>query len=152
MSTAGMHRRQIERLRRLGVALAPVDPQDQGALLRRFAEAFVDPAQRGAFAAALGGARPIDYDRFVRPECVRAHAPCEGSLAWLSGGARAARCYRLERNPRLPAVNVVVRSIAEAWATSWPGMFVSFESGRALVVTLDYERIHCDLWTATPYR
>jgi len=49
---------------------------------------------------------------------------------------------RLERRARLPALDIVVIGMDDAWAASWPGLFVNFEAGRAFVVTVDYEEIH----------
>jgi hypothetical protein len=53
----------------------------------------------------------------------------------------------------VPAVAVQLSTIDEAWATTWPGIFVRFELGRA-VVTPDYEVMRCDLAArgSTPYR
>jgi hypothetical protein len=147
-----VHRRQIERLRRLGVDFHALSAAQKLATFRRFADAFVDPARREEFMAAVARPRPIDYDRFVPPERVRSVPPAEGSLRWLAGGAGDARCLRMERRASLPALDILIASLDEVWATSWPGMLVSFPAGRALVVTLDYERIHCDVRSPAPYR
>lgn len=152
VSTTDLHRRQLDRLKRLGVEFSTLPRADHAVLLRRFADAFVDPARRQDFLLAIAGARPLDYDRYLRAEHIRALVPLGGSLSWLSGGRTAARCHRLERRASLPALDLLVATIEDTWATSWPGMLVSFPAGRALIITLDYERIHCDLQRATPYR
>lgn len=151
MSAAALHRRRLDRLRRLGVSLAALGAGESRSLVRRFGEAFVDPERHAAFSAALDRARGVDFDLFLRPDCVRP-LPLGGSLAWLAGGAPAARCYRVEREAWLPAVEMVVGSMDEAWAGSWPGVFVSFAASRAVVVTLDYERVHCELRGRLAYR
>jgi len=150
-SAALVQRRRLDRLRHLGVGLSALDDAMTRALVQRFGEAFVDPAHHAAFAAALARTRGLDYDRFLRPDCVRP-PPLGGSLPWLGAGSPDARCYRLEREAWLPAVELQVRSLDETWATSWPGVFVSFHAARAVVVTLDYERIHCELRQRAAYR
>jgi hypothetical protein len=42
----------------------------------------------------------------------------------------------------------------DVWAASWPGLFVSFDAGRALAVSIDYEVLRSDLRVprASPYR
>lgn len=152
MSAAALQRQRIERLRALGAVLVPLPLRETRALLRRFREAFVDPAQQDEHARALEGGRAIEHQRFLRADSVRPLAPQGSSLAWLTSGSARMQCHRIEREPWLPAVHLVPGSVEETWVASWPGVFVSLDAGRALVVTLDYERIYCDLRGRSPYR
>ena len=69
-------------------------------------------------------------------------------------GFEGGRCIRFERRPRLPALDIDLATIDDTWAASWPGVFVRFDAGRAVVITLDYEEIRCDMRAGrgTPYR
>lgn len=61
---------------------------------------------------------------------------------------------RFDRRPALPALEIELATIDDAWAASWPGAYVNFDAGRAVVITLDYEDVRCDVRAApaTPYR
>lgn len=89
----------------------------------------------------------------MHPERTR-RARERGCLRWLTAGKVGARCVRFERRARLPALEIAVDTLDEAWATSWPGVLVDFDAGRALVITVDYEELRCDLQPSgqTPYR
>jgi hypothetical protein len=160
-------RAQVGRLTALGVGLVEIPPSRARALLDRFVREFLDPCRADELSRELdrprGAARPLDYDRWVRPECVRSEGPgrraslCGGAVgcvAWLLAGSAAAPCVRFERSPDLPALAIDLATLDDTWAASWPGLFVSFEAGRAVVVTLDYEEIRCDVRApgASPYR
>jgi hypothetical protein len=151
-------RDEVERLEALGVVLAEIPPAEARPLLARFVREFVDPARGAWLSAELGGARPseraFDFDRWLRPECVR-RVTAPGCVRWLASGVEDARCVRFERRAHLPALAIALATLDDAWAASWPGVFVSFDAGRAVVVTLDYEEVRCDVRAArgtTPYR
>ena len=152
LSAEALQQHRLHRLRQLGVVLAPLERAETQSLQRRFAEAFVDPLRQDEFLWALSLHRALEHHRFLRADGVRPLVPAGSALAWLSAGSTKTRCYRLEREPWLPAVHVVPGSLEEAWIGSWPGVFVSFDAARALVVTLDYERVYCDLRGRAPYR
>ena len=153
-------RDEIERLEALGVDLTEIPSARARPLLARFVREFVDPARAARLDEEL--ARPpaappvLDFDRWLRPECVRRDGVV-GCVRWLLGGGPAhvgASFVRFERRADLPALAIDPSTLDDAWAASWPGLFVSFEAGRAVVVTLDYEEVRCDVRAArgTPYR
>ncbi len=154
-----VRRDQVERLLDLGVALVEIPPPRARTLLTRFVREFLDPARAEGLAAEIvrprGVPRALDFDRFLRPECVRESAA--GCGRWLFPAAAdpsSAECLRFERRPDLPALAIDLATMDDAWAASWPGVFVRFEIGRAVVVTLDYEQIRCEVRPSgpTPYR
>jgi hypothetical protein len=143
---------QVRRLRELGVVAAEIALPEGVRLRERFLAEFGD-ADR---VASLLGREPglaANLERAMRPEHTRG-ARVEGSVAWLSGGGRAARCHRFERWLGLPVLEIDLGTMEDGWATCWPGAFVSFDLARALVVSVDYEAFRCDLRAhgATPYR
>jgi len=141
----------IERLQALGVALAEIPLARSRPLLERFVSEFVDPSRVGELRRELG--RPLEIDRWLRPECVQSGGSI-GCVRWLAADAPGARCVRFERSVTLPGLDIDLATLDDTWAASWPGLFVSFDAGRALVVTLDYEEVRCDVRSArgTPYR
>jgi hypothetical protein len=149
-------RAQIERLQALGVTLAPLPASHARPLLARFVHEFLDPVRAAGLAVELSAPRlaPVafDFDRWLRPECVRRGAT--GCVRWLVPDGPEARCVRFERRADLPAVAIDLATMDDAWAGSWPGVFVRFDVGRAVVVTLDYEQFQCEVRTGggTPYR
>jgi hypothetical protein len=156
VSGTAIHRRQLLRLRALGAEFEVLGRAESHEVRRRFAEQFVDPAELPSVIPALL-ARALDgrcfaFDRVLRPDGSSHPTRAVSSLRWLTADFREPRCHRFEPYPNLPALAIVATSLEEAWAASWPGVIVSFETRRALVVTLDYERIHCDLGGRSPYR
>jgi hypothetical protein len=149
-------RDQIERLQALGVVLAEIPASRSRPLLARFVREFLDPVRAADLAVELRDPRvaPVarDFDRWLRPECVRRGV--NGCVPWLVPGGYDARCVRFERRADLPALAIDLATMDDAWAASWPGVFVRFDVGRAVVVTLDYEQYRCDVRTGggTPYR
>jgi hypothetical protein len=143
--------RHVRRLVELEVVLVELDTRLAAGLFRRFVAEFGDPAR--APELERPGARPIDFERWLRHDCIRP-ARVEGSLRWLRGGHEGGRCVRFERRRTLPALEIDLSTMEDAWATSWPGAFVNFDRARALVVSVDYEAFRCDLRAgrATPYR
>jgi hypothetical protein len=150
-------RDEIERLQALGVVLAEIPPAPARALLARFVREFVDPARGARLSEELARVDPspraFDFERWLRPECVRRRG-ASGCVRWLASRAGGARCVRFERSVHLPALAIDLSTIDDTWAASWPGVFVSFEAARAVVVTVDYEEVRCDVRVArgTPYR
>jgi hypothetical protein len=153
MDPREVRRGQIDRLRTLGVAFRELDVGQTRAVVRRFAREFLDPDRSEPWleAALRAPRRPVAFERFLRDDCVKSLRPA-GSLRWLVAEGRDARCHRFERDAWLPALDIFAPSLDESWAASWPGVFVNFEAGRALVVTVDYARLHCDLRRLSPYR
>lgn len=150
-------RDQMERLEALGVVMAEIPGARSRPLFARFVQEFVDPARGARLVEEVGrppaGERSFDFDRWLRPECLRRRG-AGGCMRWLAAGAPLARCVRFERSAHLPALAIDLATVEDTWAASWPGVFVSFEAGRAVVVTLDYEEVRCDVRAprGTPYR
>jgi hypothetical protein len=162
-----VRRAQIGRLTALGVGLVEIPSARARPLLDRFVREFLDPSHTAELsrelAAPRGAAGALEFDRWLRPECVRRaetgarsslRGGAAGCVAWLLAGSAAASCVRFERTAHLPALAVDLATLEDAWAASWPGLFVSFEAGRAVVVTVDYEEIRCDVRApaGSPYR
>ncbi|APR79364.1 Hypothetical protein A7982_04711 [Minicystis rosea] len=148
---------QRDRLSDLGVVLSTASAARTRVLFARFVDEFVEPS-RGAELMALredreDRHRPVEIARWLRPDRTRRGGPM-GCMRWLSEGHASARCVRFDRRGSLPAIEIDPTTIDDTWAASWPGVFVSFEAGRAVVITLDYEDIRCDVRAAlaTPYR
>jgi hypothetical protein len=148
---------ELERLGDLGVVLTRISPARTGALFNRFVEQFID-AERAAElrdlrADAQRPHRAVELAHWLRPDRARRGGPT-GCVRWLSAGAADARCVRFDRRASLPALEIQLRTLSDAWAASWPGVFVNFDAGRAVEITLDYEDVRCDVRAApaTPYR
>jgi hypothetical protein len=158
-----VQRGAIERLQALGVACVEISPDRSRSLLARFVGEFIDPARVDGLEAELArlhvAPHTLDFDPWLRPDCVH-RGGVIGCVRWLLAGARVGRlssrfdCVRFERAAGMPALALDLTTMDEAWAASWPGVFVSFAAGRAVVVTLDYEQVRCDVRAArgTPYR
>jgi hypothetical protein len=151
-------RDEVERLQALGVVLTEIPPARAREILARFVREFVDPARGDQLEEELGRAqraeRAFDFERWLRPECVRHRGGAPGCVRWLASRARGARCVRFERSTHLPALAIDLATLEDEWAASWPGVFVSFEAARAVVVTVDYEELRCDVRASrgAPYR
>ncbi|MFT3770115.1 MAG: hypothetical protein QM820_32195 [Minicystis sp.] len=148
---------QLDRLAGLGVVMSTASAERTRSLFAQFVEVFVDP-QHGAELLALredrsGRHRAVEIARWLRPDRARRGGPL-GCMRWLAEGSRSARCVRFDRRGSLPALEIDPATLDDTWAASWPGVFVSFEAGRAVVITLDYEDFRCDVRAApaTPYR
>jgi hypothetical protein len=143
--------RAVARLEALGVALAEIPLDRSRPLLARFVDEFVEPSRVRQLHLELG--RPLALERWLRPECIHDRGSL-GCVRWLAGSVPGARCVRFERSVTLPALIIDLATLDDTWAASWPGLFVSFDAGRAVVVTLDYEEVRCDVRAArgTPYR
>jgi hypothetical protein len=129
-----------------------IEPLRSRALFLRFVDEFVDPAQRALVLDEVARRGCADLDRALRDDCTR-QTSGRGCLAWLDPPERGGRCVRFETRPGLSALEITVATLEDTWAASWPGVFVSFEAGRALVVTVDYEVRRCDRGARrSPYR
>ena len=152
-----LRRQQLQRLEQLGVSFVELAPARACALFTRFLDAFIDPeraAELRLLLDASGAAgRATELARWLRPDRTQRGGPL-GCARWLAKGEAPARCVRFERHAYLPALEIDLATLDDAWAGSWPGVFVSFDAGRAVVVTLDYEDLRCDVRAApaTPYR
>lgn len=153
-------RDEIGRLEALGVVMSDISPARARSLLTRFVAEFVDPSCGADLTAELmrpGSAeRTFDMDRWLRPDCTRRGGSREGTgcVRWLRMGLEGGRCFRFERRPHLPALSIDLDTMDDTWAASWPGVFVRFDVGRVVVITIDYEEIRCDVRAGrgTPYR
>lgn len=143
---------EITRLKRLGVRLKKMGAQSTRQYIQRFASEFVDPERNDEF-IAVSALRPVDHVKWVRADR-RQEAPKHGAVEWLASGTARCVCLRLDRRPGLPALEVRLDTMNESWVSSWPGVYVRFMNSRALVVTLDYEVLQCDLRSGrgSPYR
>jgi hypothetical protein len=152
-----LRRDEIARLTALGAAVTELTFAATREHLLRFARELVEPAQSELFFEALARAasaqRPFAYERWVRADAI-ARFDRVGCVRWLMEGAETARGIRFDRFPELPAMEIDLTTIQDAWAASWPGVLASFEAGRAVVITLDYEEIRCEVRAGrgTPYR
>ncbi len=144
-------RQAIERLAALGVAFVEIPLARSRQLFARFLRDFTDASRAAELHREL--ARPLDLDGWLRAECVHGGRAL-GCVRWLAAPAPGARCLRFERSVTLPALAIDLGTLDDTWAASWPGLFVSFDAGRAVVVTLDYEQVRCDVRATrgTPYR
>lgn len=148
---------QVDRLDALGVVMAALPGARARSLFARFVEQFIDP-QRAAELIdrredPAGWHRGIELARWLRPDRTRRGGPL-GCMRWLAAGQAFARGVRFDRRPSLPALEIDLATLDDTWAASWPGAYVNFDAGRAVVITLDYEDVRCDVRAAaaTPYR
>lgn len=150
-------RAEIARLEELGVTMIELALPTTRTLYRRFVDQFIEPEHAAAlFAhgdAPETASRAIDLGRWLRADRV-ALGGSIGCARWLAAGERAARCVRFERRATLPALEIELATLDDAWAACWPGAFVNFDAGRAVVISVDYEDVRCDVRAApaTPYR
>lgn len=148
---------QIDRLDALGVVMSALPIPRARSLFARFVDEFVD-SQRAAELIdrrgdPAGAHRGIELARWLRPDRTRRGGPL-GCVRWLAAGKASARGVRFDRRPSLPALEIDLATLDDTWAASWPGAYVNFDAGRAVVITLDYEDVRCDVRaaSATPYR
>jgi hypothetical protein len=148
---------QLDRLDALGVVMSALPISRARALFARFVDEFVDPQRAAELldrrADALGWHRGVELARWLRPDRTRSGGPL-GCMRWLAAGETSARGVRFDRRPSLPTLEIELATLDDTWAASWPGAYVNFDAGRAVVITLDYEDIRCDVRaaSATPYR
>ena len=146
-------RYELARLRALGVAITELGQPRSRALLERFVREFVEPERSAHLLEEVKQQRLGELDRWMREDCTQ-RASGRGCLAWLGPRERGGRCVRLEKRASLPALEIEIATLEDTWAASWPGVFVNFEAGRALVITIDYEVRRCDRGALqrSPYR
>ncbi|MFS8069825.1 MAG: hypothetical protein ACMG6S_25960 [Byssovorax sp.] len=146
-------RYELARLRALGVEITELGQPRSRALLERFVREFVEPERSAHVLDEVKRQRLGDLDRWMREDCTQ-RTSGRGCLAWLGPRERGGRCVRLEKRASLSAMEIVVATLEDTWAASWPGVFVNFEAGRALVITIDYEVRRCDRGglRRSPYR
>jgi hypothetical protein len=147
------HFAEIDRLRQLGVRVRELNPASTTELAARFLREFSSTEQAGEALLALENGEALTFEKWLREDCTTRDATGE-HLAWLTARARGARCVRLSRRSDLPAVEIEVETMDDAWAASWPGAFLQLDLGRAVVVDLDYQIARLDLHPrhAAPYR
>jgi hypothetical protein len=136
-----IHLRRIARLRELSVDVRELPVAEGREALSRFAGAFLGPERAAAFLgeveAARGSHREIEYERWLwRGAPPPALKPRFG---WLSDWMPGRTCVRFDRRAGLSALRFSTYTIPDEWVLSWPGAYVCFETGRAMVVSLDYE-------------
>ena len=135
------------------VEIAPVRARP---LLARFIDEFIDPERAAELRALLDAFGARDLPSIWRAGCapIAPGTDAGGCARWLASGRTPARCLRFERRASLPALEIDLATLDDTWAASWPGVFVSFAAGRAVMVTLDYEELRCHLRAtpATPYQ
>ncbi|HEY4116400.1 MAG TPA: hypothetical protein VGM56_01040 [Byssovorax sp.] len=132
---ATRHAHEIARLRDLGVRLLELNAIGSRELVARFLRDFASEDVAGRAGPACVRGDVVPFEAWLRDDCRVRDAGEVRPLAWVSCG----RVVRLSRWADLPAVEIDASSMRDAWAKSWPGAFVGFDVGRALVVTLDYE-------------
>lgn len=145
-------RRQIERLRELGVQIAETSHALAKDYWQRLGDEMIDPDQAARYATVVAEGKKIELAGWLRPGPDR-RGNVNGSMAWLRGGDPGAQLIRFERRTRLPITVLSPDTMQDAWACSWPGAFANFNRSRVLVVTVDYQLIR---WEghghASPYR
>lgn len=146
-------RDELTRLRALGVEVAEVGRGRSRSLFDRFVREFIAPEHHRPFLDDVKRRGLDDLQRWMRHDCTL-RTKAEGCLSWLGPETRLARCLRFEKRVEMPALEITLATMDETWAASWPGVFVSFEVGRALVITVDYEVLRCDRGNlrTSPYR
>jgi hypothetical protein len=146
-------RDELGRLRALGVEVAELGRATSRTLFDRFVREFIAPEHHGRFLDDVKRRGLDDLQRWMRHDCTL-RTKAEGCLAWLGPETGLARCVRFEKRVEMPALEISLATMDETWAASWPGVFVSFEVGRALVITVDYEVLRCDRGAlrTSPYR
>lgn len=136
-----IHRKQMSRLRDLAVDVEELSARDSREALSRFARAFMGVERSVTFLgeadATHATGREIDYGRWLWQGSPP--PPLKPQLGWLSDWHPGTSCIRFDRRLIFPALRLSVTGMLDEWAFSWPGAYVSFDSGRAMLVSLDRE-------------
>ena len=146
-------RYELARLRALGVEITEVGRARTRALFDRFVREFIAPEHGARFFEDVRRRGLDDLQRWMRHDLTR-NTLAHGCLGWLRSREDLGSCVRFEKRVDLPALEIALATMDETWAASWPGAFVNFEAGRALVITVDYEVLRCDRGAGqtSPYR
>lgn len=151
-----IHRQRLRRLRELAVEVKELSASQSQAALARFAAAFIGAERAEAFLGAVQAAREshreLDYGRWLwRGEPPPALQPRFG---WLSDWRPGVSCVRFDLRVALTTVSLDTYGMLDEWAFSWPGVYVSFENQRAMLVSLEREVMCYDLLAPgkAPYR
>ena len=134
-----IHRKQMSRLRDLSVDFEELSALESREALARFARAFMGVERSASFLgeadATHATGREIDYGRWLwqgsPPPSLKPQ------LGWLSDWHAATTRIRFDRLLLFPSLRLPVAGMLDEWAFSWPGAYVSFENGRAMLVSLD---------------
>lgn len=151
-----IHRRRIERLRELSVDFEELTAEASREALQRFAGMFLGAERARLFLVEVERARAshreVSFGRWLWEGTPP--PPLKPRFGWLSDWLPGRSCVRLDRRVELPALRIGVATMLDEWAFSWPGAYASFETGRAMVVSLDHEVTCYDLAAPgkTPYR
>ena len=146
-------RYELARLRALGVEVTEISRARTRAMFDRFVAEFIAPEDSARFFDDMRRRGLDDLQRWMRHDVTRRTA-AQGCLSWLGSREHLAPCVRFEKRADLPALEIALATMDEIWAASWPGAFVNFDAGRALVITVDYEVLRCDRGAGptSPYR
>ncbi len=136
-----VHRRQIARLRDLSVDVRELSPEASREAMILFAREFLGAERTGDFVTEVDAAkatfREVDYGRWLwqgaPPPALKPR------FGWLSDWMPRTTCLRFDRRVALPALRLSIPGMLDEWAFSWPGVYVSFDKGRAILVSLDCE-------------
>jgi hypothetical protein len=144
-------KRTLKEMSRRGVVFSVLDKERALPLWGRLVEEYLDPQKREKFCAILKRSpkkrESLEYATFLRPACtidVTTRLP-QLLVSWLTSNGAHGTCYRFDQRTTIPICALEVHSLDPAIATSWPGLYVEFEAGRALAITLDAERFSCDI-------
>jgi hypothetical protein len=151
-----IRRWELSRLRALSVEVSELAADLSRKVIWQFAEQFVGPERARQFLSAVETARftgrEVDYSRWMRQD---ARVPRERpGVAWLSRGRLWGACIRFDRRAIFRPLEMSMARMEDEWVLSWPGAYVSFDTRRAMSVSIDYEVTCCDLSSlgASPYR
>jgi hypothetical protein len=146
-------RYELARLRALGVEVTEVGRARTRALFDRFVREFIAPEHSARFFEDVRRRGFDDLQRWMHHDFTSRSA-AQGCLGWLEARESLVPCVRFEKRADLPALEIALATMDETWAASWPGAFVNFDAGRALVITVDYEVLRCDrgMGRTSPYR
>jgi hypothetical protein len=147
MDWLALHRRQLARLRALGVRMTTLNPKLTQRRRVEVLKTFVGPDLKTELVPPL--AVHAAFERAALPELLVVPQP-KDVLSWLS----ASSAWIVRFDPRqAPALELLASSMQNEWLNSWPGLYVSGDGQRLLYVTFDYERSLYDASPrATPYR
>jgi hypothetical protein len=130
-----------------------LDADEGRVLLARFVREFVQPQKQEALMARIQrrSAKQVtlDYERYLPEACTEDVTAGKEILRWLSVDGAHSVCFFFPRNISRPVTRLDISFLREHVATSWPGLFVNFDAGRALAVTLDMERFRCETLRAS---